>query len=298
MALVFAPCVVLPATPASSQEPSLDLPFLARIDLPSLSCGVVVDEVQEHVFVSQPEAIVVFGYDGTHLATFASDGPCGMTVVDSTVYVVERGAGTVRRIDSASLTDQGVLAGGLVEPRRITVAAGKLWTSTQVLFGQQLVSVGFDGTVTTMPFPAPGGVPFEPLSPIFAASAARPSDLYVADGGSSNNQIQRLDVSGAEPVLRGSVNVDQAFGFRELSLTPDGTRLIVAVPAPYVFMELDASTLADTGVRYDVSGLGYPSAISVSPALGGLVATARSQEQGPDITVEPIGPGGHLRTLP
>ncbi len=298
--LVFAGCGVL-ADARASEAPSLDLPFLTRIE--GSACGPVVDEARDHLFVAYPgdNRIDAFAYDGTLLATFTADQPCAMVVVASTVYVVEGGEGAVRQIDSASLTDEGVLVGGLFQPGRIAIAGGKLWTSIYSIEngGRRLVSIGFDGTVATFRFPATAGLPFPPLAPMFATSPARPSELYIADGGSSANEIQRLDVSGAEPVLLERGRVADAVGFRDITLSPDGSRLVVAVPSPYFFAELDASSLVDTGTRYFSSGLGYPSAVAVSPAFGGLVATAREggANLGPDITIEQIGRPGPLAEL-
>ncbi len=73
---------------------------------------------------------------------------------------------------------------------------------------------------------------------------------------------------------------------QDIAVSPDGTRVIPAEGAPYEFHELSATTLQNDGIIYP--GQAYPSAVTVSPGRGGLVATGLNYGS-PQISVFPLG---------
>ncbi len=255
-------------------------------------CALVVDEVNRRVFVSQPSLNVVsaFDFDGAPLMTFTDQpGACGMVLNGSDLYVAHGAADAIGRIDTASLSDEGTFATGLSNLRRLAMAGGRLWTTN----GARLASVQLDGMVTT----------FEPAttwaanSPVFATTPARPNDLYVAEGGLSSGGLYRFDVSGDAPALLASNAQTNMTYPRQIAVSPDGTRLIAAPGSPYEFVEFSAVTLFPDGITYRPESGAIASAIAVSPAAGGLIATGMQGAYRPgDVQVFRLGEPGAVLT--
>jgi hypothetical protein len=256
----------------------------AAVELGSTGFGsIVVDDAYHHVFVSGPASneVIVTDFSGTIVSTITGeDGVAGMAIDGSMLYVADSNVGAIDQIDLATLTDKGVLATGLAGMRWLAVAGGKLWTCLGGAGGwDQLASVSFDGTVSEF-----GGSYYDGE---VSSSAATPDILYVADDDLSPGSIYRFDVSSGSPVLEVRARTGN-YGIDQLTVSPDGTRVIPASGAPYDFQELAASTLQPDGVVYP--GAPYPSAVAVTASRGGLIATGLRQGfSTPQIHVYPIG---------
>jgi Bacterial Ig-like domain (group 3) len=244
--------------------------------------SIAVDDANSHVFVSGPAAneVLVFDFDGNLVQTIPNvDGATAMLVHGTTLYVVESTVGAIEAIDLDTLTDSGPLATGLEHPTWLVFAGGKLWTTVSIGFDSWmgLASVGLSGTVTT--FTSDSLYHKGDL----ATTATDSNTLYVANEEMypSPGQIFRVDVSTGSPVITASnTNINTTLSYFQIAVSPDGTRVIPAAaplastnptPDSYNFAELNPSTLTPDGVVYP--GQRFPSAVAVSPADGGLLAT-------------------------
>jgi Big-like domain-containing protein len=191
-------------------------------------------------------------------------------------------AGSIHRIDLGTLADNGALASGLAFPRALAYAGGLLWTAVNGN-GQwsQLAAVRPDGTVTVF-----AGTNY--YNPDFATTPANPNALYLAQDGLSPGYVYRFDVTGGSPVLTASNTATGVSNIVQLTVSPDGTRVVPAAGSPYNFEEFDASTLEPDGVVYPAQP--YPSAVAVSPGAGGLLATGLDHGYStPDVAVFRLG---------
>lgn len=248
--------------------------------------AIAVDDANGHVFVSGPLAneVLVFDFNGNLVTTIPNlYGASALLVHGTSLYVSEANAGAIERIDLATLTDAGPVATGLNLPSWLAFAGGKLWTAVNGQFGwADLASVGLDGTVTVF---TNGGNYYEPD---FGTSPADPNTLYVVNDGQSPGWIFRLDVSSGVPAVTASNTYMDQQNNEQVVVSPDGTRVIPAAGAPYLFEELSASTLQPDGLRYPAQA--YPSAVAVSPGSGGLLATGLSNNYSTnDISVFRLG---------
>jgi hypothetical protein len=247
--------------------------------------SVAVDDAHSHVFVSGKTAneVRVFDFAGNLVTTIPNVyGAGAMVVQGGTLYVVEQNAGAIEAIDLATLADRGPVATGLILPNWLAFAGGKLWTGVNGQYGwAQLASVDLNGTVTVY-----SGTSY--YDPDLATSPSDPNTLYVANDGQSPGWIYRLDVSSGSPVVVASNTFMHQSNVQQIAVSPDGTRVIPAAGYPYNFEELSSSTLQPDGLVYPAQP--YPSAVAVSPAAGGLLATGlRSGYSTPTISVFRIG---------
>ncbi|MGN6798023.1 MAG: Ig-like domain repeat protein [Gaiellaceae bacterium] len=247
--------------------------------------SVAVDDANSHVFVSGRAAneVLVFDFAGNLVTTIPNVyGAGAMVVQGGTLYVVEQNAGSIEAIDLATLADRGPVAAGLNLPNQLAFAGGKLWTGVNGQYGwAQLASVTLNGTVTVYP----GGNYYDPD---FGTSPSDPNTLYVANDSQSPGWIFRLDVSSGSPVVAASNTSMNQSNVEQVAVSPDGTRVIPAAGAPYNFGELNSSTLQPDGIVYPAQP--YPSAVAVSPAAGGLLATGLNHGYStPTVSVFRIG---------
>jgi hypothetical protein len=230
--------------------------------------SMVVDDVNQHVFVSSPSVntIAVYDFDGQLVTTIPNiGGASGMVISGSSLYVAESTVGSVEAINLATLADSGPLATGLADPTRLVFAAGRLWTTTTGPDGQSdlLTSVTLGGGVTVFPTPYYGAD--------LATSPATPNMLYVAADGFIPGSIYELNVSSGTPVVTVKNTDTDQYEINQLAVSPNGERVIPAANYPDNFEELRASTLTADGTTYP--GEDTPSAVAISPAYGGLLAT-------------------------
>ncbi len=94
---------------------------------------VLADPHNCHVFVSSPagNAVVVVDYSGRVVKTFSDEyGADAMVIDGSTLYVALTTSGSIDVIDTQTLTRARTLASGLVKPRDLVIAGGRLWTTS------------------------------------------------------------------------------------------------------------------------------------------------------------------------
>jgi hypothetical protein len=255
---------------------------------------IVVDDTNDHVFVSNPSAnsITVLGFGGNVITTITSlPGAFGMVIHGSTLYVAEETANAIEAINLSTLTDAGpVAATGLEQPKWLAYAGGKLWTNDDDSgANEDLESVTLGGNATTYYLLDGGADQGAFPDPEFATSPATPNVLYVWENGGDPGPVYEYDVSTGTPVQLAS-NLFVADGMDALAVSPDGTRVIPSALSSSNLTELSASTLTDDGTVYPAAT--SLSALAVSPADGGLVATGLSNRNSTtpaDISVFKLG---------
>jgi hypothetical protein len=260
----------------------------AATDLGPIGFGtVVVDDARAHVYVSGPTTNVVdvLDFSGNLVASIPNiPGAWGMVVSGRYLYVAEGDAGAIGRIDLNSPTFATTqIATGLPYARRLVMVDGILWTAVS-----PLPPTGWE-TLASID-PRSGRVrrfTQEYYSPDLATSPGAPGTLFLAYDAQSPGQLLRIDVSKSKLKVLASTFTNQE-NIQDLAVSPDGTRVIPASGWPYAFEELNASTLQPDGVVYP--GNPYPSAVSVTPGRGGLLATGLNNGYSlPDIAVYPLG---------
>jgi hypothetical protein len=257
---------------------------LASTAIEGTSFGsMVVDDVNQHVFVSSPAANVVQVYDfsGDLVKTIFQSDPYGMVINGSTLYVAERGAGAIDAIDLATLTVDGPVTTDLSQPRWLEFANGELWTTETEQGGQsdQLASVSLSGAVKVFPTTYPEAD--------LAASPATPNVLYVAEDGVSPGVIYELDVSGTTPVVIAQTMSDDISDIDDLAVSPDGASVVPATGPGQAFQELSTTALSEDGTVYP--GVAGPTSVAVSPAEGGVLATGISGDVNNNLSVYQFG---------
>jgi hypothetical protein len=230
---------------------------------------IVVDDSRQHVFVSGPKVNAVYELDlsGNLIATVANVyGAWGMTINGNYLYVAESTAGAIVRIDlTSSPLSPATVTTGLNGPRWLVMTGGALWTTSGGGGGEQSKVVSVDPTTgVTTPL---AGTYYEPD---LAVSPGDPNTLFIAQDGLSPGSVYRIDVSTSPPKQVAYSGPTEQSNIQDLAVSPDGTRVIPASGAPYLFAELSASTLGADGVRYPAEP--YPKAVAVSAS--GLLATS------------------------
>jgi hypothetical protein len=255
--------------------------------------AIAVDDVHDHVFVSSPTAnvVTVLDFDGAIVRTINDLAGAGAMVVDgSTLYVVLSGRGTVDAYDTTTFDRIGRWgAGTLVKPGPLAIAGGKLWTSSGecAQWTTKLASIDLGGTHAVQTYDAPGQLAYCPG----LASGPHDTDQLLAYGvGLSTGDVYRLDVSSGAPVLAAGRNTNMSY-IAQMAVTPDGTRFELAAGSPYEIDEYRTSDLLPDGLVYPTGG--YPNAVTVTGARGGLLAAGRDGAYDPDIDVFELSEPAH-----
>ena len=243
---------------------------------------MAVDDAGQHVFVSQPQGndIEELDFEGNVVATISNVyGAYGMTIVNGVLYVAESTTGDIVGIPlGVTPLAPTVLATGLNDPIWLVYTGGKLWAAEA---GDSASVVSVDPTTG-----ATSVLASNLYAPDLAVSPGDPNTLFVALDGLSAGSIYRYDVSTSPATKVASNPFTDQDNIEGLAVSPDGTRVIPASGAPYVFEELSASTLQADGLRYP--GQAYPKAVAVSAS--GLVATGLTSQYGaPNVAVYVLG---------
>ena len=246
--------------------------------------SVVVDDGGQHVFVSAPKANAIdeFDFSGHLVATVPNIyGAWGMVISGNDLYVAESTAGAIVRLDVTQLSaTPATVATGLNQPTHLASAGGDLWTTVDGSQWASVESVDPSSGATAM-------LAGSYYDPDLAVGSAAPDTLFVSEDGLSPGAVYSFDVStpSSPTEIAHASSTDQE-NIEDLAVSADGTRVIPASGWPYLFEELDGSTLAPDGIRYP--GNPYPSAVAVSAA--GLVATGVDNGySSPDISVYRLG---------
>ncbi|HEX4491054.1 MAG TPA: choice-of-anchor D domain-containing protein [Acidimicrobiia bacterium] len=253
--------------------------------LPGLMRFEVVDAASKHVFVSlyDTSKVAVLDFSGNLVHTISGEaGARGLAVVGTTLYVAAATAGAIDTFDTGTFAKTGTLATGIAGMDYLASAAGALWvvpSSTGLLTRVSLA----DGS--TQAFANPIVVDGVGL----AADPANPNRLAMFVPGDSPTTVAIMDLSGATPVKVAlkRLETEQVSNSQDFAWTPDGTSVFSAGGAPYQFVGLDSTTLADTGVVYPANP--YPTSVATTAAAGGLFAGGMNGIYNPDVVVYRLG---------
>src|SRR5690349_14946718 len=139
-----------PATPtaAANRDPCGRAPGGTTVLLPVSNFGRVVGDPHHcQVFVSSPgaNAVVAIDFSGRILKTIPDEYGAGAMVIDgSNLYVALTTTGAIDDIDTETLTRVKTVATGLVKPRDLAFAGGRLWTTSGECAQWSLQLVGVD----------------------------------------------------------------------------------------------------------------------------------------------------------
>lgn len=259
---------------------------------------ILVDPATSHIFASSPNdsSIVVLDFSGNIVRTIGSEaGASGMAIQGHTLYVALNTMGAIDRIDTGTLTETGMLVSGLVRPRDLILAGGKLWTTTGNCGASppvQLVKVDpGSATVTTYPFDSSTSLGY---CAAFASNPTATVNWFLAwDLGLDPAQVTTFDVSSGTPVQLQTAREGQLGNLQDVAINPDGKHFITASGAPYEFDEWNVSNLAQDGIIYPANA--YPTAIATSSGRGGVMGGGVNGIYDPDFYAYAIGqPAGYL----
>jgi len=242
----------LPLLTAAVSLAALALPSMAAADsttqLPFPGLGqIAVDQEHGRVFVSSgasQTSIVVLSFNGAIVKTITGQQvPKGMFVDEATdtLYVALEGASSISKINTVTLTEVGRLpTAPLDAPVDVALAGGRIWFSHDCQ-GGGVGSMALDGSdVQNHSTDFPG------YCPTFATSPADPDILVSGDIGISPTTVYVHDVSTPTPTLLVSER-DPGLGtsnLRQLEVTPDGQKVLVASGAPSSIQSLLLSNLS------------------------------------------------------
>ena len=254
----------------------------ATVDLGTNQYGTMaVDDARQHVLVALPalNRVDVFDYAGNLVGTIPNlYGVWGLTINANTLYAVERNSGSIAAIDlSAATPTPRTIVSGLNAPLWLVFTGGRLWTTVQnpnVTYGGQIVSVDpTSGTVTALPDGYYG--------PDLAVSPGAPGALFATEDGLSPGAIYRFDTCASPVTVSAQWDRTDQENIQDVTVSPDGSRVVPVGGAPYEFEELGATTLQPDGVRYPAQA--YPTAAASGPS--GLLATGLNGNDSPNVSV-------------
>ena len=259
---------------------------------------VLADPRNCHVFVSSPagNAVVVVDYSGKVVKTFSNEYGAGAMVIDgSTLYVALTTSGSIDVIDTQTLTRTRTLASGLVKPRDLAMAGGRLWTTSGecTQWTLQLASVDpATGKVTTFDADRSTNLGY---CAAFATTHKTQTFIVAWDSGLSPGSITVLDVSSGKPIVVTSKRAENLGNLTDAAITPGGDKLITASGSPYEFDQWSLSGVTRDGVVYP--GKPYPNSIAISPVHEGLVATGVTQSGGNVVAEYLLGKPAAVATM-
>ncbi len=289
----------LVAPSPSPPDPCRPSGSTAAVVLPVTNFGrVLADPANCYVYVSSPasNAIVVIDYSGNVVTTIQDEyGADAMVISGSSLYVALTTTGSIDQIDTATLKRVKTVASGLVKPRDLAFAGGRLWTTSGdcAQWTMKLASVD----------PASGKVAyFDPdrnsnlgYCAGFASEAKPGSQLVAWDSGLSPGSITVMDVSAGSPVVVTSTREEILGNLMDAAMTPGGDRLVTASGAPYEFDEWRLSGVSQDGIVYP--GQPYPNSVAISPMYNGLLATGLSQANGDVVAEYELGKPAPIATM-
>ncbi|MER8028950.1 Ig-like domain repeat protein [Streptomyces bauhiniae] len=263
--------------------------------LPVRSTGtVVVDGVHQRVFLSDPSGgkIVVTDYRGTVVKQLtALPGVLGLELsADSaTLYAaVPGGTDAIVAFDTATATESARYPVGDIDPKYPAIAGGRLW------FGYDTASEGNGGHLGSVDLTAPEHTVTlgqDPDSPWFSAPMLDGAGDTLVAGipTQSPSELGVYDVASGTPALTAHRDVDGG-NLRDLAVTPDGQRLVVAGGYPYHQAVYSTADLSEDG-SYPTAA--YPNAVDIAP--DGSVAAGIDGAYEPDVYVFKPGQRASVR---
>ena len=280
LALVLAVLGFAPTVHAGSVPTSIPLSSFAEM---------AVDGQSQTVFVSGgpgTSSVFALGYDGSvkrRINGFL--GPTGMVIVGTSLYIANQDGGTISVVDTTTLTPTGTIDLGSFEgPKSLGYSSGLLWSlncdngSLVALISIDLetdlvVDHTSDDEMTT----TCSGISSIPGSDSFLVweKDAGPSSVY-------RYSYQPATLLGAGRIVREEAVRTDAYGIRQLSVSPDGERFIYVSGYPYHVEERSISDLTMTMI-YPASH--YPAATVYSPDGQFLAAGIRPSYPHPDVWI-------------
>ncbi|WP_105973045.1 hypothetical protein [Streptomyces geranii] len=263
-------------------------------DLGIVSFGdIVVDGVHQRVFVSDPDSdrIVATDFRGNFVREISNlRGVRGLELsADSgTLYaaVPDNLGGTadaIVAVDTATTTVSAQYPTGDVNPQSVALAGGKLW------FGYGDLGTGNIGSVDLTDPEHKVTLDGDAAKPWTAApllDAAPGSNTLVAGlPRRSSTELGVYDVSSGTPTATARTTV-AGEQLKDLAVTPDGQRVVVAAQTPYNHVVYKTADLTAAGKYANTQG--YANAVAVAP--DGTVAAGNDTTYGQGLNV--YKPGG------
>ncbi len=287
-----------PSTVANS-DPCSRVPGGTSVILPISGFGRVVGDPRHcQVFISSPasNAVVAVDFSGRVLSTISDEFGAGAMVIDgSTLYVALTTSGAIDAIDTNSLTRVKTVATGLVKPRDLAFAGGRLWTTSGECQASsvQLVSVDPVTGKTTLLVPdSSSGLSY---CAGFATASSNGNVLVAWDVGLEPGSLTVFDVSGAKPTIQVSKREEILGNLIDAAITPRGDKLVTASGAPYEFDQWTLATASQDGVIYP--GSPYPNSVAVSPVRNGLALTGVTQDDRDSVAEYELGRPAPVATM-
>jgi hypothetical protein len=280
------------ATPLTSPTPGPEDPCRhagtpTSVVLPVTSFGRVLgDPTNCYVYVSSPasDAVVVVDYSGNVVKTIKDEyGAGAMVINDSSLYVALTTTGAIDEIDTATLTRVKTVASGLVKPRDLAFAAGRLWTTSGDCRQLTMKLASVDPANGNLTFFDPDRSTNLGYCTSFA-SDAKPGKLLVAwDTGVSPGSVTVMDVSTGHPVVVTSSREEIFGNLMDTAVAPGGDRFVTASGVPDKFDEWRLSATSRDGIVYP--SMPHPNSVAISPVRDGLLVTGVSGSNG-DVVAE------------
>lgn len=277
--------------PPPAPDPCRRSAGAVAVTLPITGFGRVLGDPNNcHVFVSSPSsnAVVVADFSGNLVKTIPDEyGADAMVIDGSNLYVTLTTTGSIDLIDTQSLTRVRTVATGLVKPRDLAFAGGRLWTTTGVCaeWTMQLASVDpASGKVTVF---APDRNTNLSYCAAFATASSASNLLVAWDSGLEPGTVTVFNVATGMPIALVSQREEILGNLTDAAIAPGGDKLVTASGAPYEFDQWSLKSASQDGVIYP--GSPYPNSVAISAVRNGLVATGVSQQTGDSVAEYELG---------
>ena len=251
---------------------------------------LLVDEAHDHVFVSQGNAtLIVTDLQGVPVTTIEDlHGAAGMTLSPdgTTLYVALSSGDAIAAVDTDTLEVANTYPTGTAScPSDVAITVGMVWFGSGCGSRDTLTALDpTDGSVTA-------SLALSGSNPIIRTSPELPGELFLVErGGSSIYAYTAQGGDSPSATLRTSRS-NTGSNARDLAITPDGSKLILASGSPYVHNAYKTNDLSGAG-SYESSH--YPNAIAVRD--DGMVAAGISGWYQPDVYVYRAGSTTLLRS--
>jgi hypothetical protein len=211
------------ASAASPHEVNVTaLPFTSYRDM-------AVDPAHGHLFVSGDDVVVVTDLDGHVVKTMNRlPGASGMALSadGATLYVGLNGANAIAAISTAKLREKTRYSVGVLCPRDVALAKGKIWFSHEC----DLANAGFSSLEPSKRNPVVRQWAVTSLfAPRLIAVERGPelTDLLLATTFSQDQPLALYDISSGDAVEL-STAFDAPFSVRDLAFAAGGSQVVVA----------------------------------------------------------------------
>lgn len=248
---------------------------------------IVVDDAHGHVFISQDSAtLLVFDLDGNPVGSVPNlYGAAGMALSEdgTKLWVALSDGDAVAAVDTSTLAATSYPTGVSTAPTSVAVTSGLVWFSHG---GGKVGALDpTDGSVTLNLGSVSG-------SALLAASPAKPGELFAIGTGVSPTTLYAFTAANGEtPTLsQRTSRWNTGSNGRDLAITPDGTKVVVAHGSPYEHPAFLTTDLSSAG---SYASTNYPNAVAIRG--DGMVAGGVDGTYDYDIYVYPAGSTSLLR---